>query len=132
MKKIIIVNRAFGWVNALVGGAVLLLCLWCGWNFTTAATAALLSGGLTLPMVLLLHGWLLLVRRVRLAPSFAWMLLLGAVPLMTILPAWLLAPALPGDLPLLLSLGWGASYAGILSQGLTITQYVQQDHYDNQ
>lgn len=106
--------------------AFVLVCTWyLNWSAEGVVYAVLLSGGIVLPVLFWLQACLWLVKKYGLAPAFTWMLILAALPLLLIVPAYGLAPLLPGDgLPLLL-IGLFLSYAGILGEAIRIQSLMQ-------
>ena len=127
MKKQVILSKVFWLSNALVISVVLLLCLLYGWDMDSMLYALLVSFTITAPAVLSLQVFFWLKKHVRFQTSVFWMVLLSSIPLLAIVPAYLLREPLPGDLLFLLVLGMIGSYTGIISHAEPIARLIGKD-----
>ena len=95
------------------------------------AVALLASIALGSPATFALQILLWLSRKIKLEGSFSWMLLMASIPLFSLLVAWLFADYVPGKTGVLFCLGIVSGYAGILTHGISVAQFLNAYQNEN-
>lgn len=120
MKQNDILLRVYASAHLIVLSILLLVCLCLGYSEKLLLVELSASIPLCAPPVVALHLVFLLVQRTGLRGSAAWMLLLAALPLLSLLPAYFFAPLVPGNVLVLSGLILLSSYIGLLRNGTSI------------
>ncbi len=120
MKQNDILLRVYASANLIVFSILLLVCLCLGYNEKLLLVELSASIPLCAPPLIALHLVFTLVQRTGLRGSAAWILLLAALPLLSLLPAYFFAPLVPGNVLVLAGLILFSSYIGLLRNGTSI------------
>lgn len=132
MKENRILTRVYSASAAVIISVILFVCLFYKWHFITIGVALLASIVLSSPATLALHILLYLSRKIKFVGSFPLMLLMAAIPLLSLLAAWLFAEYVPGEIGFLLCLGIVSGYVGILSHGISVAQFFNPRQNENE
>ena len=122
MKRNMILAKVYRLSSLIIMMVMLAVCLVFRWDLATTAAVLFMSLVISAPAVISLNAICWLLRKVEITISFAWILLLAAVPLLVVIPSLLLAGTLPGDPAFLAGLGIFCSYAGLFGYGNAIAQ----------
>jgi hypothetical protein len=104
------------------GCFVIVACLLLKWHPAAVITALVASLAISAPALVSVQAALWTMKRIRTTRAFLWMLLMASIPLFALVPACLLADAVPGKTWFLVVLGVGSGYIGMLAQGGSIAQ----------
>jgi hypothetical protein len=74
----------------------------------------------------------LLAQKIRIHKGFFWMVLFASIPVTSFITALLFAEFVPGKVWFLLLLGILSGYAGILINGITLSQSFNSSEYDSE
>jgi O-antigen/teichoic acid export membrane protein len=132
MKENRILTRVYSASAAVIISVILLVCLVYKWHFIMIGAALLASIVLSSPATLALHALIWLSRKIKFEGSFPWMLLMALIPLLALLVAWLFADYVPGEIGSLLFLGIVSGYVGVLSHGISVTQFFNASENENE
>jgi hypothetical protein len=122
MKLNKILSKVYRTSSIVIVPVMLLVCLLCKWSVLMIIVAMLASIVISSPATISLHILAWLSERRKFERSFAWMVLLASIPLLSFVSAWLFADFVPGKVWSLLLLGIASGYVGILSHGISVTQ----------
>lgn len=132
MKGNRILTKVYSASATVIISVILLVCLFYKWHFIMIGTALLASIVLSSPATIALHVLLWLSRKIKFEGSFPWMLLMASIPLLSLLVAWLFADYVPGEIDFLLCLGIVSGYVGVLSHGISVTQFFNAGENENE
>ncbi|HUQ66587.1 MAG TPA: hypothetical protein VM101_10545 [Flavitalea sp.] len=113
-----------------VAGILFFICLMLGYDSHMILFELLTSLLLALPAIASVFFSLLLIRMLQLNKIAGWMLIFTILPIVSILPALQLSEAVPGDIILITSLSTASGYAGILSNGISISELFNSYSYE--
>lgn len=127
-----ILTKVYKSSSLIIVPLIFLLCLVCNWPVLTIALAMLASIVISSPATVSLHLMIWLSQKMKLARSFAWMILFASIPLISLIDAWLFADYVPGKVWFLLLIGMASGYAGILSHGISVAQFFNPTQYESE
>lgn len=117
-----ILSKVYASAASIISTVMLLVCFFLGWNMNTTLYAIMVSILICAPALIIVHFSYWMVKRTEVNMSFAWMLMMAAVPLAVTLLCFIVANELPGDVAFLAAIGILSCYAGILSQAISISE----------
>ena len=132
MKIDNILSKVYRSSAAIIVSTVVLACFVCKWPLVTTVTAVLVSIVISSPPTISLHLLFLLTQKIRLERGFVWMVLLASIPVSSFIVAWLFADFVPGKVWFLLLLGMLSGYAGVLINGISVSQFFNSSDYEKE
>lgn len=115
-------SKVYSTSSIVIVPVMLLVCLLCKWSAPMTIVAMLASIVISSPATISLHVLAWLSEKGKFERSFAWMVLMTSIPLLSFVSAWLFADFVPGKVWSLLLLGIASGYVGILSHGISVAQ----------
>jgi hypothetical protein len=116
----------------VIVSVMLLVCFICNWPLVMIGVVMLASLVISSPATISLHIMMWLSQKGNLEKGFAWMLLLASIPLLSFITAWLFADFVPGKVWFLLLLGMASGYAGILTYGISVSQFFNSNQNERE
>lgn len=111
---------------------ILSACLVCQWPVTMIIIAMLASIVISSPAMLSLQVFVWLFQKIKFERIFIWMLLLSSIPILSLVVAWLFAEFVPGKIWFVLLLGMLSGYVGLLTNGLSVSQFFNSTQYERE
>src|SRR5689334_8282071 len=115
-----------------VGAILLSICILLGYDALLTVHVLSASVVISAPPLLALNTIFWILSRVKLGSAASWMLVLGALPLLSLFPASMFVRALPGDQLVLMLLCIFSGYAGLFSQAISITKLFNDFNYETE
>jgi hypothetical protein len=116
-----IISRVYFSSASTISVLMLVVCMFCGWRFSSTIFAITGSLLICAPALLVVNIFYWLLTRIEMQKSIVWIIMMAALPLMVAIPAFVFADQLPGNGIFLAFIGLISCYAGILSQALSIS-----------
>jgi hypothetical protein len=113
-----------------VAAILVFICLMLGYDSHLILLEVRTSLLLAIPAIASVLISLLLTKMLQLNKIAGWMLLFTILPLVSILPGLQLSEAVPGDTILVTALSTASGYAGILSNGISISELFNSYTYE--
>lgn len=129
MKNKILINF-YCLSTVIIAAVMILLCFLFGWNKSMLMVAVSASFIISLPFTILLHVIFWMIKKLKVARLFFWIVLLAPVPLLAFIPAGLFSELVPGDTWFLIVLGMLTAYIGIFTNGISIAQIFNSSQYE--
>ncbi len=130
MNKNIILSKVYSASSAVIVVVMLASCIICKWSPIMITITVLASLVISSPALFSLQILLWLSEKMQLQKGFAWTLLLAFVPPLALIISWLMADFVPGKTWLLLLLGVFSGYVGILTHGISVTQFFNSGEHE--
>jgi hypothetical protein len=122
MKTYSILFKVYAASVLSVGVILLFICILLGYDAMLTLHVLSASIVISAPPVLALNTIFWILGKVKLGTTASWMLVLGSLPLLSLLPASMFVRALPGDQLVLMLLCIISGYAGLFSQAISISK----------
>jgi hypothetical protein len=132
MKSHTILSKVYRSSSAIIISTIVFACLVCKWPLAMTIAAVLASIVISCPSTISLHLMFLLAQKIRIPKAFFWMVLFASIPVTSFITALLFAEFVPGKVWFLLLLGILSGYAGILTNGITLSQSCNSSEYDSE
>jgi hypothetical protein len=132
MKIDNILSKVYRSSAAIIVSAIVLACLIFKWSLVTTVTAVLVSIVISSPPTISLHLLFLLAQKIRLERGLVWVVLLASIPVSSFIVAWLFADFVPGKVWFLLQLCMLSGYAGVLINGISVSQFFNSSDYEKE
>jgi hypothetical protein len=132
MKIHTILSKVYCSSAAIIVLTIVLACLVCKWPVAMTIAAVLASLVISSPSTVSIHLMFLLAQKIRIRKAFFWMVLFASIPVTSFITALLFAEFVPGKVWFLLLLGILSGYAGILINGITLSQSFNSSEYDSE
>jgi hypothetical protein len=117
-----ILSKVYRSSAAIIISTIVLACFVCKWSLATTIVAVLASIAISSPSTISLHLLFLLTEKIRVKKGFVWIVLLASIPVSSFIAALLFADYVPGKVWTLLLLGMLSGYAGILMNGISVSE----------
>jgi hypothetical protein len=131
MKTYAILFKVYAASVLSVCGILLSICVLLGYDVMLTLHVLSASIVISAPPVLALNTIFWILGKVKLGSAASWMLVLGSLPLLSLLPASMFVRALPGDQLILMLLCIISGYAGLFSQAISISKLFN-DNYETE
>jgi hypothetical protein len=132
MKINNILSKVYRSSAAIIVSTIVLACFVCKWPLATTVVAVLASFVISSPSTISLHLLFLLTGKIRMKKGFVWMVLLASIPVSSFIAALLFADYVPGKVWILLLLGILSGYAGILMNGISVSEFFNPSENENE
>jgi hypothetical protein len=132
MKIHTILSKVYRSSATIIISTIVLACLVCKWPLAMTIAAVLASIVISSPSTISLHLMFLLTQKIRIGKGFMWMVLLASIPVTSFITALLFADFVPGKVWFLLLLGMVSGYAGILINGISLSQSFNSSEYESE
>jgi hypothetical protein len=130
MNKHQTLSKVFKMSSMIIVPIVLLACLVCKWPVTMIVIALLASIVISSPAMLSLQVFVWLFQKTTFERGFIWMFLLSSIPVLSLIVAWMFADFVPGKIWFVLLLGMLSGYVGLLTNGLSVSQFFNSTPYE--
>ena len=132
MKINSVLYKVYATSSSIVCSVLLFICVVLGYDWILIASILLLALVMSAPPVILLHLVFFIIQKIRLTKIAAWIALLAAIPLLSLVPALMFDAIIPGDTIVLVALGMLSSYGGVLIQGISISELINDSVYETE
>jgi hypothetical protein len=132
MNKQTILSKVYSASSAVIVLVMLASCILFKWSPLMTTLTVLASLVISSPALFSLQILLWLSQRIQLQKGFAWILLLAFIPPLALITGWLMADFVPGETWLLLLLGIFSGYVGILTHGISVTQFFNSGEHERE
>ena len=117
---------------AIIVSTTVLACLVFNWSLAMTITAVFASIVISSPPTISVHLMFLLTQNIRMDKGFVWIMIFASIPVSSFIAALLFADFVPGKVWFLLLLGIGSGYAGILINGISLSQSFNSSNHETE